>query len=705
LAATRATTANGRREAALSYVRAVPVWAWLTALVVVSALIRFALSRQAVAPWIMVDELIYSELAKSFADSGQFLIRGHSTAAYGVIYPAVIAPAWAAFKSIPDAYGAAKAINSVMMSLAAVPAYLLARRMLSRPLALAGAVLAVSLPSMVYTATLMTENAFYPIFLFAVLAIVVWIERPSITTTLWVIALVGLAYLTRAQALAFGPAILTAPPLYVWAQKRGWRALRDYGLMYAVVVAGGLLVVIVQVARGASPLGILGAYQVAGETDYHFWSVVEWFWYQIGVLDLSFGVFPLAALIVLCVTARGQDRRVQAFLAGAVAVTFWLMLEVSAFASVHQLRVEERNTFYVVPLFLTALLVWIDRGAPRPARAAATAALIAGALPGVLPFTRLITTNAVSDTLTILPIWSLQTALFPIEQTALVVVLACICAAGLFVLVPKRYALVLPALILVYFAVSQKPIEGKHKTASVGALFAGITLPRDWVDHRVGHDARVTTIWSGQTSAYAIWENEIFNRSLRRFYYLHSQLAGDLPEQKVNVDPETGLMTSHGSPVLSRYALTDSSVELEGRQLDQDPRTGMTLYETKGPLRQVSTVTGLYPEDTWSGRYASYTRLACRGGKLRVGLNSDPGIFKKPQTVVARIGGEEAARVRVPAGGSGELVVPLPDNNPVCNVDFEVSPTAIPAEVTKGYNPDVRELGIHFTRFIYKPAS
>src|SRR5581483_1405739 len=262
-----------------------------------------------------------------------------------------------------------------------------------------------------------------------------------------------------------------------------------------------------------------------------------------------------------------------------------------------------------------------DRAArlDRPRRSSA------GALPRVLPFTRLITTNAVSDTLTILPIWSLQTALFPIEETALVVVLACICAAGLFVLVPRRYALVLPGLILVYFAVSQKPIEGKHETASVGALFAGITLPRDWVDHRVGYDARVTTIWSGQTSAYAIWENEIFNRSLRRFYYLHSQLAGDLPEQKLKVDPETGVMTSGGRPVRSRYVLTDSSVQLGGRELDQDPHTGMTLYETRGPLRQVSQVTGLYPNDTWSGRYASYTRLGCRGGTLTVGLQSDHG--------------------------------------------------------------------------------
>jgi hypothetical protein len=576
--------------------------------------------------------------------------------------------------------------------------------MLSMPWALGAAVLTVALPSMVYTGTLMTENAFFPIFLFTVLAVVIWLERPTTTTTLSVVALVGLAYLTRAQALAFGPAILTAPLLYVWAQRRGRRGLKDFRLMYGLVVAGGLLIVIVQVARGASPLGILGAYQVAGETHYQFWQVVEWFWYQLGVLDLSLGVVPLAALIVLAAVARGQDRRVQAFLAASIAISFWLLLEVAAFASVHQLRVEERNTFYIVPLFLIALLVWIERGTPRPARIVAVAALAVAAIPGVLPYQRLITTNAVSDTLTLLPIWSLQTALFPIEQTALVVVLACMCAAGLFVLVPRRYAWILPALILVYFAVSQKPIEGKHKTASVGALFAGITLPRDWVDREVGHDQTVATIWSGQASPYAIWENEVFNRSLRRFYFLHSQLAGDLPESKLKVDSETGVMSSGGKPVRSRYALTDSSVQLGGTLLRQDPRTGMTLYETNGPLRQVSQVTGLYPNDTWSGRYASYTRLDCHGGKLKVALQSDPGLFKKPQTVIARIGGEEAARVQIPAGGGADLVVPLPRGNRVCNVDFEVTPTAVPAVVTKGFNSDVRELGAHFSTFEYTPA-
>ena len=184
-------------------------------------------------------------------DSGHFLIRDHSTAAYGVVYPVLISPAWAFFKAIPAAYAAAKAINALMMSLAAIPAYLIARRMLSKPLAFAAAVLAVAIPSMVYTATLMTENAFYPIFLFAVYAIVVWLERPTVNTTLWVVALIGLAYLTRAQALSFGPAVLTAPLFYVWAQKRSWRALaRLPAGCTASSSPAALLVIIVQVARG-----------------------------------------------------------------------------------------------------------------------------------------------------------------------------------------------------------------------------------------------------------------------------------------------------------------------------------------------------------------------------------------------------------------------------------------------------------------------
>ena len=161
----------------------------------------------------MVDELIYSELAKSLADSGRFLVRGEATAAYGIVYPALIAPAWALFESVPQAYAAAKAINALVMSLAAVPAYFLARRVLAEPLALVAAALTVAVPSMVYTATLMTENAFYPLFLCAALAMVLWLERPTPLRTAIVLGVCLVAYLTRQQAVALLPALLTAPLL------------------------------------------------------------------------------------------------------------------------------------------------------------------------------------------------------------------------------------------------------------------------------------------------------------------------------------------------------------------------------------------------------------------------------------------------------------------------------------------------------------
>ena len=199
---------------ARALVRAVPAWAWLTGIVVVSAALRYVLGRRMLAPWIMVDELIYSELAKSFAAHGHFLIRDQPAgASYGFVFPVLISPAYRLFASVPDAYAAAKAIGSVLMSLAAVPAYFLARRVLERPLALVAAALSVAIPSMLYTGTLMTENAFYPVFLCVALVLVRMLERPTARNQLGVLALCIVAYETRQQALALFPAVLTAPLL------------------------------------------------------------------------------------------------------------------------------------------------------------------------------------------------------------------------------------------------------------------------------------------------------------------------------------------------------------------------------------------------------------------------------------------------------------------------------------------------------------
>jgi Dolichyl-phosphate-mannose-protein mannosyltransferase len=686
--------------ALLTVVRAVPVWAWLAGIVVLSAAIRYALGRGIVAPWIMIDELIYSELAKSFAASGHFEIRGEASNVYGFVYPLLISPAWAVFTKVPQAYSAAKAINAVVMSAAVVPAYFLARRVVSHWYALLAAVLTVSVPSMLYTGMLMTENAFYPVFLLAALAVVVWLEQPSPRTTVLVLALSLLAFLTRTEAVALAPAILTAP-LFV----SGRRSLREYGLMYWIGGLGIAGLVVVQAIRGVSPLDVLGAYKVAGQASYTTSGVAHWFLWHVGELVLSLGVIPFAAFVLLALSARGRPRRERAFLAASAALSFWLVLEVAAFASEQTLRVEERNMFYVAPLFLIALLLWLERGLPRPAPVTAAAVVAAAALPAFVPYTRLIGLSAVSDTPALLPLASLHDSGVPLHDMRWLVLAAAVLAALLFTAVPARYALILPALVLAYFAVSQKPNDGRYRQAARGDLFQGITAPRvDWIDRRVGADAEVAAVWSGNSDKFTIWENEFFNRSVRRFYYTTEPLAGDLPEQQLTIARKTGLMRgTHGLVVNASYVLTDGTVDVAGTVIAQDPHKGIRLLQVGGPLRQISRVTGLYPQDTWSGPEVTYTRLSCSGGSLAVGLQGDPALFSRPQTVTAFVGGREVVRARVGQLAPAVLRVPLRPRDSTCTVRFRVTPTAVPAVVTKGANPDPRVLGVHFNTFTFRP--
>jgi Dolichyl-phosphate-mannose-protein mannosyltransferase len=689
------------RTRAVELVRAVPMWAWVAGLVVVSAGIRYALARRIVAPWIMVDELVYSELAKSLADTGRFLLRGEHTAAYGLVYPVLLSPAWALFERVPQAYAAAKAINAVVVSLAAVPAYLLARRVCSRPYAFAAAVLAMSVPTLLFAGMLMTENAFYPAFLLATLAMVAWLERPDLTRTLLLFGTFVLAYLTRAQAVAILPAVATAPFLV-----SGRRAVREFRWFFATGAAAVVLVVVVQVARGASVFGIFGAYEVAGHAGYTAGGVFHWWLYHWEELILSLGVVPFVALVVLALTMRGRPRSERAFLAAAVTLSFWLVLEVAAFASEQSLRVEERNMFYVAPLFLTALMLWVERGCPRPRLIAYPAAAAAVALVTALPYTKLIGLPAVSDTTALVALWSAAPSFGGIANLHWLVLVVSLGACLLFLLVPVRYALVLPLFVFVYFGVSQKPIEGKYRQTSILDLFQGITAAHpDWVDRAVGHDAAVSLIWSGNTDKYSVWENEFFNRSVRHFYYTSSPLQGDLPEKPLASDPDTGLMRGpDGKVVHADYVLTDGTVDVGGRVVAQDARKGIVVRRVFGPLRQISRVDGLYPQDTWSGREVTYTRHDCRGGSVVVTLQSDPSLFTKPTTVVASVGGREVARASVAPTATELLNVPLVRRGQSCVVGFTVSPTAIPRVVTRGQNTDPRELGVHFTRFTYKPS-
>jgi hypothetical protein len=692
--------------------RRVPVWLWLLAIVLVSATFRAILVGGIAAPFIMVDEVIWADIARGLADKGEPLVRGVSDPGYGVVYPLVVSPVYALVDSLPRAYAIVKVVNSVVMSLSAIPAYSLARRVVGQGLALLAALLAVAVPSLAYTGTVMTENVFYPLFLVVALVLVLVLERPTALRTALLVGLVVLAFATRVQAVALVPAALLAPFVLGIFQRRGLRAtISRYRAVYLGFAGLAVVALAVQLVTGRSPQDLLGAYSPVGNASYDFGSALHYLLWHVEELALYVLVVPVAATIVLLGRVRTLAASLQSFLAALVAFTLCFVPVVAVFASHFSDRIEERNLFYLAPLLVIALLAWVELGAPRPRVLAPVAAGASTLLVLLLPFDRFLTTSAITDTLMLLPWWSLQDHIGSgwIRPAAVGLALA---LSAAFLLVPRRYAVALPLLVLALWGVAVKPIWwGTHgfERFARGSLFQGIrTAEPDWIDRTLPKGAQAAFIWTGRTDRLTVNENEFFNRGVGPVYYVVDPTPGGLPETKIRVDPVTGAVTLPGrKPVRARYVVADSSFEPDGKPLARDNGWGITLWRVNPPLISAVRIDGLYPNDTWSGRTVTWVRRRCAAGRLLAFVTSDPSLFTGRQTIVARTNGGDVTTVKLAPDGRTVLNVPVSPSKPTgrCRIDFTVTPTAVPARVSPGQSTDRRVLGAHFNRFLYQPGA
>ena len=94
-------------------------------------------------------------------------------------------------------------------------------------------------------------------------------RRPELGTTRRVIGwALGIAFATRAQSLAFLPAIATAPLLLALFERR-WSAVRPFAPLYGILAgADDSRRWSVQAARGLGPTDLLGAYSIVGDGGY-----------------------------------------------------------------------------------------------------------------------------------------------------------------------------------------------------------------------------------------------------------------------------------------------------------------------------------------------------------------------------------------------------------------------------------------------------
>jgi hypothetical protein len=439
---------------------------------------------------------------------------------------------------------------------------------------------------------------------------------------------------------------------------------------------------------------------------YSIRDVLRWSVYHAGELGLAVGVVPACALIVLLGLFRARWRATdaeRAYLAVTLAAVPLILVEVGAFASRYSLRIEERNMFYLEPLLLLALVIWLARGLPRPPGLVAAAAAVPVGLLLTLPLESFFNVSALTDTFGFTPFIRLSEALNGgVSEARTLMGLGAIVAVLLFAVLPRTIALwTIPSALAVFLMLSSGSVFAKETyIASATRHAGGLTGDPSWIDHAVGSSQRAEFLDTTEIpDPHILWQTQFWNRSVRRIFGVTAN-DPSIPDVTASLSAATGQIRPNlpaGSPDADpRYVVAASNVAVAGKRIAQ--AGFLSLYRVDPPLGLASVVSGVQP-DAWMGSTASYTDY--RGHvphRLRV-------LVWRP-----KLHGPPPARVRVTVGSVRATGLPtvwatqswtVKNGSrhlftlPIRGAPFQVRLTADPTFVPSAYGlADTRILGV-----------
>ena len=554
-------------------------------LVAVSILGRILLGREIPTPWIAPDEMIYGIVGRTLYSSGRLAIENADSDFYSLVYPALIGGPLA-WLSPHRGYEVAKALGAVSMSLAAVPAYLWARSIVSKRAAVLVAALTLALPALAYSGLLMTETVFYP-----VLVLVCWIAAltlvaPTLRNQLLLVGLVAVAVLTRLQA---GVLVLVFPTAALLAGV----GLRTLPRRFAITFLGfGGIIAAWLIWRLSGGGGALGAYTDAASGHYHLISVVRYVFYHGGDLVLLTGFFPACAAALLWFERRGLSAEARAALSVATALSLWLVLQVGVFASHYVGHLAERDMIAAAPPLFLCLAVWLELGAPRTLR---RTLLVSGvALVAVLawPLHTLLAPAALPDAAGLIPIHRLGHQRLLLDGGLLL-------AALILILAPRRILRAVPYVLIALLGAGSVMAE---QYAATQARLSQRTMlgPRlDWIDSSA--KGPTALLYGDKFQWPAVWESLFWNRKLVGVYALPgAKLIGPAPGAYVALS-NSGEVLVAGRGLPQRYAVAELGLLANGKPIADAGTSpgGMVapwrLWQLDGPLTLAGRASGFQP--------------------------------------------------------------------------------------------------------------
>ena len=655
----------------LPRVRSFAAAAPLAGLVAVSVVVRVVAGFMRVSPMYFPDEYRYAELSRSLAAHGHLLVRGAPAHFLPVLAPILTAPAWL-LGSVGDSYRAVQVINSVAVSLAAVPVYLMARQLgIGRRGSLAAAALALMVPALLYSSYILAEPIAYPLVLGAVAAGVRALDRPSRGRIVVFVVLVLLAAFARLQFAVLLPCFLVALVALIVRERRVQQMVRDHwrGAILLLLVTAGL--------AAAGPARNTGYYPSIFQMGIHARPLAASLGRNLIVLVFASGfVLVPGAILGLFYSIRGQASRPE--------LAFGLMTGVLTAALVFQASVygaptlaQERYTYYVLPLWPILFLLYARRGWPlRMYQALIALALVACAL--VTPLTTMALDDGELHSPVLYAVVRLRALMGDNAGTASVVVVLTAAALGVLVAGLSAWPRVRTPLALsaaAFFACA----------TSVGAYsFDQITSRQlkdeyagpspSWVDATGVKGTRLVLI-PGDLKPDAL-EQLFWNRSVDRVVMMSGARKIDsfaLADGRIGRD---GTLIVGGKALATPVLFDEygSTVQLQnGQRLGSGPTS--TLYKPTGPVRLRLLAIGSF-HNGWLGQRGAFVVWPDAGHKTRLAgyLRMTVTVGKKRLVLMRFRGASTHATFRIPRGTTRTLTIPICSSGPSA-MSFKATPT------------------------------
>ena len=634
-----------------------PVRPLLTAIVLVSTVSEALLARLRLTPSAFPDEYVYSQLARSLASDGRLRVRGVPAHFPALLEPLLTAPVWWFVHDVGTAYRLVQVENALVMSVAAIPAYLIARRLgVTTGLSLAVAALAVAGPQFLFVAMLESEPFAYPLALGAIAAAIAVIERPALRGQVLLLALSALATLARLQ-LAVLP-LCAAAAIVVTGLRAGRLrdALRDQRLLLGVIGAAAAAGVTIAFVHGfgyyhlaPTVSGPGRAVRMAGADLY------------VVLLGAGAALVPSALVGIWLALARPRSGGELAFGAVAVTVAAALLLQCVLWGDTD--LVQERYLGYLFPLVALGFALRTSRRPLRRVPELGVAAVLAG-VAALVPLSGYAVDASHSEAPLLYAFDELQVvtlrspssaaAVFALGATALVAI-GVACAGRRRAFVPVVLALATSAALLAGAAAW---------AAKTNAVARAIYLPRDaaWVDHADGGKATLV-VTAGESRDVAL-ATLFWNQSLAHVVLMPTAASPDkLAEPRVRIDAR-GRLSAAGRPLAGALLVDTMNTTFALRHAHPIAHfVSETLWRSKGSAQLAALVSGRLP----SGRLGSAGRIQVWGrtprlaGWIELRVGAPAALRRATVRLVAADGTRRAVTVtagttrvvRLPACGRG----------------------------------------------------